>query len=99
MMMGEDWNWQIIINLTFGIITFFGGWMLKVIFGLMNKMQDDYKDLHSDQREELIKVREDLTSLALSIPKEYVVKDDFKDWADRMDERFDKLEEKLDNLR
>ena len=98
-MFGEDWNWQIVINLTFGIITFFGGWMLKVIFGLMNKMQDDYKALHSVQHQELIKVREALTKLALSIPKEYVVKDDFKDWADRMDERFDKLEEKLDSLR
>lgn len=73
--------------------------MLKVIFGLMNKMQDDYKDLHAVQHQELIKVREDLTALALSIPKEYVVKDDFKDFAERMDERFDKLEEKLDSLR
>jgi hypothetical protein len=99
MMLGEDWNWQVVINLTFGIVVFFGGWMLKVIFGLMNKMQDDYKDLHSVQYKELVKIREDLTNLALSIPKEYVVKDDFKDWAERMDERFDKLEEKLDSLR
>ena len=98
-MMGEDWNWQIIINLTFGIITFFGGWMLRVIFGLMNKMQDDYKDLHSVQYAELIKIREDLTRLALSIPKEYLIKDDFRVWAERMDERFDKVDEKLDNLR
>ena len=44
------------------------------------------------------KTQQDLVTLALSIPEKYLRKDDFVNFADRMDERFDKIDEKLDRL-
>tara|TARA_R100000808_G_C2152401_1_gene161813 strand:- start:1222 stop:1521 length:300 start_codon:yes stop_codon:yes gene_type:complete len=95
----ETFNWQAIINITLGVIVFFGGWMLKVIFGLMNKMQEDYRKLNDNALADYKKMHEDLTALALSIPEKYLRKDDFINFAERMDERFDKLEEKIDQMR
>ena len=92
-------NWQIIINIAFGVVCFFGGWLLKVIFGLMDKMQEDYKELNAHVLTEYKELHEDLTSLALSIPEKYLRKDDFKAFTDRLNERFDMLEEKLDRMR
>jgi len=94
----ELFNWQIIINVFFGVITFLAGWMLKIIFGLFNKLQDDMKELSNEIHDAHSKTREDLVALALSIPEKYLRKDDFQNFADRMDERFDKLDEKLDRL-
>ena len=52
------------------------------------------KKHHSD----IDKLREKHNDLALSLPKEYVSKDDFKMFSDRMNDRFDRLEEKIDNI-
>jgi hypothetical protein len=95
----EELDWQIIINFFFGIITFLGGWMLKLIFGLMSKMQEDYKDLNHYSRVQHDKLIDDLTALALSIPEKYVSKDDFNQLVKAVHHRFDRLEEKIDSLK
>jgi len=91
-------NPQLVINICFGVITFLAGWIIKVIFGLLNKIEDNHKDIHIRLEEDNRKLQEDLVSLALSIPEKYLRKDDFINFAERMDERFDKLDEKLDRL-
>ena len=40
---------------------------------------------------------EKYTSLALSMPEKYVSKDDFQSFVERIDHRFNRLEEKLDD--
>ena len=91
-------NPQLVINICFGVITFLAGWGVKVIFCLLNKIEDNHKENISNLQEENRKTQDDLVALALSIPEKYLRKDDFQNFADRMDERFDKIDEKLDRL-
>jgi tetrahydromethanopterin S-methyltransferase subunit G len=48
--------------------------------------------------DDIDKLREKHNNLALSLPKEYVSKEDFKMFSERMNDRFDRLEEKIDSL-
>tara|TARA_Y100000310_G_C20520270_1_gene733301 strand:- start:452 stop:739 length:288 start_codon:yes stop_codon:yes gene_type:complete len=91
-------NSQLVVNICFAVITFLAGWIVKVIFGLLTKIEENHKEIHNNLAEENRKTQEDLVALALSIPEKYLRKDDFQNFADRMDERFDKVEEKLDKL-
>ena len=91
-------NSQLVVNICFAVITFLAGWIVKVIFTLLNKLEENDKEMNSNLVEENRKTQEDLVALALSIPEKYLRKDDFQNFADRMDERFDKVEEKLDKL-
>ena len=49
--------------------------------------------------EDIDKMREKHNDLALSLPEKYVSKEDFKMFSERMNDRFDRLEEKIDNLK
>ena len=40
-----------------------------------------------------------MVALALSLPDKYVTKDDFTRMSEQIQDRFDKLEYKIDNLR
>jgi len=92
-------SWQLVINALFGVLTFFGGWILKINFALLSRMQDDYKQLYTESKEDFRKLNEDLTTLALSIPEKYVSKDDFNNLVKVVHHRFDRLEEKLDAMK
>ena len=89
---------QLIINIFFGIITFLAGWVLKITFGMFTRLQTDYKEMYEQLSDKNRRTQQDLVTLALSIPEKYLRKDDFVNFADRMDERFDKIDEKLDRL-
>ena len=43
-------------------------------------------------------LKEKYTQLALSLPEKYVSKEDFKMFSERMNDRFDRIEEKLDQI-
>lgn len=92
-------DWQILVNVTFGLVSLFGGWILKIIFGLMSKMQEDYKDLSSRAQNDNNRLSKDLTDFALSIPEKYVSKHDFELLVKTVHHRFDRLEEKIDSLK
>ena len=62
-------NPQLVINICFGVITFLAGWIIKVIFGLLNKIEDNHKDNLARLEEQNTKFQEDLVALALSIPE------------------------------
>lgn len=95
----DSFDGQFAVNFVFGIITFLGGWVLKVVFGLMDRMQNDYKELNKYSREQHDRLSQDLTVLALSIPEKYVSKDDFNNLVKAINHRFDRLEEKIDALK
>lgn len=95
----EKHDWQIIVNFSFGLITFLSGWMLKIVFGLMDRMQGDYKDLNRYSKEQHDKLSHDLTTLALGIPDKYVSKEDHNNLVKAVHHRFDRLEEKIDALK
>ena len=82
----------------FTIVTLSVGWIFKVIFNNIKENAQEAKSNCDKLYSVNIKLQEDLTTLALSIPEKYVRKDEFHNFADRMDDRFDKLEEKIDEL-
>lgn len=97
--MENHFQWQTLINGAFGLICFFGGWILKINFGLLSRMQDDYKQMHTESKSDIRSLMSDLTSLALSIPEKYVGKEDFNQLVKTVHHRFDRLEEKIDSLK
>ena len=92
-------DYQILVNIAVGIITLMGGWVFKMILGHINEIKDDHHGLMIKHHDDVDKMKEKHNSLALSLPEKYVSKEDFKMFSERKNDRFDRLEEKIDNLR
>ena len=92
-------NWQVVVNALFGLVAFFGGWLIRVNFTLLSKMQEDYRQLHVESKEDYRRLNKDLTSLALSLPEKYTSKEDFNKFLESVHRRFDRIEEKIDELK
>ena len=90
---------QIVLNVAFSIIGVTAGWLFKVVFGYVTKIQEDCQGNSAKQAEDYRKLNEKITSLALSIPEKYVGKDDFNQFVKTVHHRFDRLEEKIDELK
>jgi tRNA A22 N-methylase len=91
-------DYQILVNIAVGVITLMGGWVFKMVLGILNEIKGEHHELMLKHHTDIDKLREKHNSLALSLPKEYVSKEDFKMFSERMNDRFDRLEEKIDNL-
>ena len=101
---------QAIVNISFGMITFLGGWLLKTTYAQINRLREDYDELYDTSKkdyrglqsyheEDLKEVRRELSELALSLPEKYVAKQDLDKLIDFINERFNKLESKIDDLK
>lgn len=90
---------QFVFNIVFAILSFFSGWMLKVIFGLISRIQEDNKGTTDKIQEDYRRLAEQVTDLAISLPQNYVSKDDFNQLLKAVHHRFDRLEEKVDSLK
>ena len=91
-------DYQILVNIAVGIITLMGGWVFKMILGHINEIKDDHHGLMIKHHDDVDKMKEKHNSLALSLPEKYVSKEDFKMFSERMNDRFDRIEEKLDQI-
>ena len=91
-------DYQILVNIAVGVITLMGGWVFKMILGTLNEIKGEHHDLMKHHHEDIDKLREKHNDLALSLPEKYVSKSDFKMFSERMNDRFDRLEEKIDGL-
>ncbi len=49
------------------------------------------------QRDDIDKLKSDLSALKETLPKEYLMKSDFNDFKDELFKRLDRIETKLDN--
>ena len=92
-------SYQLLINISVAVITLLGGWVFKMLMSNISEMRDVHHDLQIRHHEDIQEVMDKYTELALSLPKEYVSKEDFKMFSERMNDRFDRLEEKIDNLK
>ena len=92
-------DYQILVNISVGIVTLMGGWVFKMILGHVNEIKAEHHDLMKKHHADTDALKEKYTSLALSLPDKYVSKDDFRMFSERMNDRFDRIEEKLDNLK
>ena len=92
-------QYQSLVNIAVGVITLMGGWVFKMILGHINEIKEEHHGLMLRHHEDVDKVKERHNELALSLPEKYVSKEDFKMFSERMNDRFDRLEEKIDNLK
>jgi len=90
---------QLILNIAFSIIGLIVGWLFKVVFTYVTKIQQDCNHNSERQAQDYRKLNEKITSLALSIPEKYVSKNDFNQLVKTVHHRFDRLEEKIDELK
>jgi hypothetical protein len=89
---------QIILNAVFGLVSFLGGWIFKMVWSRVTNLDEDIWDLQKHHEEDLKQVRREMSALALSLPEKYVAKQDLDKLEDFINERFNKLEHKLDQL-
>ena len=89
---------QVIFNAVFGVISFLGGWVFKLVWSKMTNLDDDLEDLQKHHEEDLKQVRREMSDLALSLPEKYVSKQDLNKLEDFINERFNKLEDKIDQI-
>lgn len=94
----EGVSFQLFANIVFGIVTFLGGWVLKVVFSGIKELKDEMEDMRDGRREDYRELSERLHHVALSMPEKFVSKDDFNTFSERMIDRFDRLDEKIDTL-
>ena len=98
-------DYQILVNIAVGVVTLMGGWVFKMILGHINEIKVDHHELMQrhgldmdKEAERNMNILEKHNSLALSLPEKYVSKEDFKMFSERMNDRFDRLEVKIDNI-
>ena len=89
---------QAIINAALGLISFLGGWVVRMMWTRSNNLEEDIENLEKHHEEDLKELRKELSELALSMPEKYVAKQDLDKLISFINERFDKLEGKLDHL-
>ena len=94
----EGISFQLFVNVVFTLITFLGGWVLKVVFSGIKELKDEMEVLRDGRREDYRELSERMHNVALSMPEKFVSKDDFNTFSERMIDRFDRLDEKIDGL-
>ena len=90
---------QLFLNVLFGIISFLGGWLMKMLMSHISELKNKQEKLMIKHIDDMEDVLEKHTNLALSMPEKYVSKDDFQSFVERIDHRFNRLEEKLNALK
>jgi len=89
---------QFVFNAIFGVVALLGGWIFKMVWSRMTNLDDDIEKLQKHHEDDLKEVRRDMSELALSLPEKYVSKQDLDKLEDFINERFNKLEVKIDQL-
>ena len=76
---------QTIINYAFGLIGFFGGWVLKVVWESLTALQMADKSL-----------ADKLATIEILVAGSYVTKDDFNKTLSALFAKLDRIEDKID---
>jgi len=91
-------DFQFFFNAIVGLLTFFGGWVFKITYESIKTLRSELEHLKEITDKENDKLWADHNKLALSLPDKYLGKDDFREFAQAINHRFDRLEQKIDNL-
>ena len=89
---------QDLLNVAFGIVSILAGWIFKMVWGRVRDIEEDVEDLQKHHENDLKQVRREMSELALSLPEKYVAKQDLNKLEEFINERFNKLEVKLDQI-
>ena len=88
-----------LIDIVTGVFALIAGWVFTLVLSQLKEMKDDHQSLFVKQTEDYREITSKITDLAISLPDKYVNKDDFKMFSERMNDRFDRIEEKIDQLK
>ena len=91
-------DYQLIVNIGFGIICTIAGWLFKVLYDQFRSIEKEVNDLEDSHEEDHREVIDKINNLALSLPEKYVNKGDYDNLVKIVHHRFDRLEEKIDKL-
>ena len=91
-------DFQFFFNSMAGVMTFFGGWTLKTLWERIREGEQETNDLRDHHERDLKEARVQLNQLALGLPDKFVSKGDFDNLVRTVHHRFDRLEEKIDDL-
>lgn len=90
---------QLLFNIACAIAGALGAWVLNRVFKQVDDLHDDIKEQAAITDKKIEEVREKHAQLALSLPTNYVPKHDFERLVENLNERFDRFERKLDQLK
>jgi len=76
-----------ILDAALGLLAMFLGWTVNRIYHSIDELWKKHDD-HTAR----------LTAIAIELPKQYVTKDDLSKAIDIIHERFDKIDDKLDQM-
>ena len=88
----------LISNGVLAVVLFLLGWVLKMAWTRIGSVDDDVQNLQKHHEADLKEVRREMSELSLSLPEKYVSKQDLNKLEDFINERFNKLEVKIDQL-
>ena len=94
-----DLDYQLVFNITLGIVSTIAGWFFKVFYDQIKSIKEETDSLEEKHEKVHRGVIEKINALALSLPEKYVHRGDFENLVKVMNHRFDKLEEKIESLR
>ena len=62
-------------------------------------IDDDLEELQKHHENDMKEIRKEMSEIALSLPEKYVAKQDLDKLIEFINERFNKLENKIDSLK
>jgi hypothetical protein len=100
---------QLLLNISFGIIAFLGGWVLTRLFSLIDRQESLTKDLNDKTFTDFITLRreveaesrkhqQDISDLALKVSTTYVTKEVFESYLSRIESKLDKNFESIQQI-
>ena len=78
---------QWVVNVLIGIIATIGGWLYKQLTTKLRDLECENEDL-----------LERINRIAISLPEKYATKNDLAQVIQKLEHRFDRLDEKIDRL-
>jgi hypothetical protein len=92
-------DYQVLFNLALGCLSVIAGWFFKVLYDRLRSIEVEVNDLEDNHESDHRNITDKINDLALSLPEKYVSKGDYDNLVRVVHHRFDRLEEKLDNLK
>jgi hypothetical protein len=94
-------NLQWLLNISFGILAFLGGWLFTRLFTVLDKQESLIKDVNDKTFTDFITLRkeveaesrkyhQEISDLALKISTSYVTKESFDSYLNRIESKLDK---------
>ena len=90
---------QLLFNIAIGILSTLAGWFFKVMYDQIRDIESEVNDMEDKHGVDHRLVTDKINNLALSLPEKYVNKEDFGNLVKVMHHRFDRLEEKIYDMK